>query len=147
MSKWFVTDYLKSLYTTAMTETKSLIHTLYVGIFVCILIQSMLLILLSNHRIIIAVSILISIIVLSRIDIAIEKKKHIQMVRKEKLFYEIFYPEMLETVLNIPLKIRYDQRHAWPYQNSYFKNVVQLYHEDFTLEIFHFKAHINQNHL
>lgn len=139
-----MTEYLKSLYIAAITEKTSFVHKLYASIFVCILIQGILLLLFPNNRNIIVVSIFVFIIFLSRLDIAIEKKKQAQRVRKEKLFYEIFYPEMLQTVLKTSLKIRYNFIQLWPYQGSYFKNIIQVYHEDFALKIVHFKTHINQ---
>jgi hypothetical protein len=95
----------------------------------------------------IIVSIILNVLVLSRLDEVIQKKKQFNMLKKEKLFYEIFYPEMLQIILNIPLKVSHEQNNKWPFQKLYFKNIVQLYHENFVIEMFHFQPQMNHKPL
>ncbi|MDA0872020.1 MAG: hypothetical protein O2987_04025 [Firmicutes bacterium] len=86
---------------------------------------------------------MISLLVLSYVDSFLEKKKELHKKKKESLYYDIFYPEMMSSIMNASFKIQYNHQSLWPYQESYFKRLIHVISEQCSIILYQFKI---QNH-
>lgn len=139
-----MTEYLKSLYEASLLEKKSNLKKIYVLIFLLILIQFILFIRLPHLNLYIAMTIMISLLILSYVDTVLEKKKQRHKMKKESLYYDIFYPEMISSIMNISFKIQYDKQSLWPYQQSYYKQLIHVTSEQCSIILYQFKIQDHQ---
>lgn len=134
-----MTEYLISLYEASLLEKKTNLKKIYVLIFLLIFIQLILLIRLPHLRVYIAITLMISLLILSYVDTFLEKKKQQHKKKKESLFYDIFYPEMMTSIMNASFKIQYDHQSLWPYQESYFKQLIHVISKQCSITLYQFK--------
>jgi hypothetical protein len=139
-----VTDYLKSLYETSIIEKKSTINKMYVFLFLFIFMQLIGIIYLINIRFYISISLFISFLALGYVDTLIEKKKQQYQKKKELMYHEIFYPEMIGLVMNGSFKVNYESESLWPYQNSYFKKLIHVFSEQCSIILYRFSIKDHQ---
>ncbi len=141
-----MTEYLKSLYEASILEKKTKLTLLYHLIFFSVLIQLVILLAFEQVRIFIIVSLIVSILILSLLDQKIEHNTQRMKKKKEKFFYEIFYAEMLSSIMNITLKTKHHHQY-WPYQTHYFNKMTHVTSEHVDLILYQFKIHEHQTPL
>ncbi len=139
-----MTEYLISLYEASLLEKKSNLKKIYFLIFLLIFIQLILFVGLPHLSVYIAITIVISLLVLSYVDSFLEKKKQLHKKKKESLYYDIFYPEMIGSIMNASFKIQYNHQSLWPYQESYFKQLIHVISEQCSIILYQFKIQDHQ---
>jgi len=142
-----VTEYLKALYEASLLEKKTKLTLFYHSIFFSVLIQLVILVAFEQVRIFIIVSFIVSILILSLIDQKIEHNSQRMKKKKEKFFYEIFYAEMLSSIMNITLKTDRHHHQYWPHQTHYLNKMTHVTSEHVDLILYQFKIHEHQNPL
>ena len=139
-----MTEYLISLYEASLLEKKSNLKKIYVLIFLLIFVQLILFITLPHLNLYVAITLVISLLVLSYVDKFLEKKKQQHKKKKESLYYDIFYPEMMSSIMNASFKIQYDHQLLWPYQESYFKKMIHVVSKQCSITLYQFKIQYHQ---
>lgn len=139
-----MTDYLKSLYEASIIEKKSNLKKIYMSIFLFIFIQLIVLIRLPHLRLYMVVSLVISLLVVSYFDTLIEKKNQQHKNKKESLYYDIFYPEMILSIMSLSFKVEHDDSSLWPYQPLYFRKMIHVFSEQSSISLYQFRIQAHQ---
>ena len=123
-----MTDYLKSLYVSAITKKKSPFKWMY-GLSLIMWITAVLVMIYLRDYIVwftIGLSVVLFLIVWLDKKIQIEKQ-HFEL-RKQSLFYQIFYPEMLSQRLSMPFKWQTTPI-KWMLQEDLYDSIASLSYE------------------
>lgn len=124
-----MTNYLKSLYMSAITQKKSPFTWMYVLSLIFWITAVMVMIYLRVYIVWFTVILIVVLFIIVWLDKKIQiEKKHFEQ-RKQSLFYQIFYPEMLSQSLNMPFKWQTTPI-KWMLQEDLYDSIACLLHEN-----------------
>ena len=123
-----MTDYLKSLYVSAITQKKSPFKWMYIMSLIFWITAVMVMIYLKVYIVWFTIGLIVVLFLIVWLDKKIQKeKKHFEQ-RKQSLFYQIFYPEMLSQILSMPFKWQ-TKPIKWIPQEELYDSIACLSHE------------------
>ena len=123
-----MTEYLKSLYVSAITQKNSPLKKIYVLSLIIWIMTVIVMIYLSTYIIWFTIGLSVGLIFIVWLDQKIQIEKHQFEQRKQSLFYQIFYPEMLSQCLAIPFKWQTTPI-QWMIQEDLYASLACLSHE------------------
>lgn len=139
-----MTEYLKSLYEASIIKRKTSLNKIYALVFLFIFIQVILLIHLPRLSVYITVGLVVSLLILTYLDTRIEISKQHSQKKKKSLFYEIFYPEMMMSVMNLSFKVQHHKESLWPFQKIYFEKMIHVSSDACDIILYQFKIKKDQ---
>ena len=123
-----MTDYLKSLYVSAITQKKSPFKWMYILSLIFWITAVMVMIYLRVYIVWFTIGLSVVLFLIVWLDKKIQIEKQHFELRKQSLFYQIFYPEMLSQHLAIPFKWQ-STPIQWMLQEDLYDSIACLLHE------------------
>lgn len=123
-----MTDYLKSLYVSAITQKKSPFKWMYILSLIFWITAVMVMIYLRVYIVLFTIGLSVVLFLIVWLDKKIQKEKQHFVQRKQSLFYQIFYPEMLSQRLSMTFKWQ-STPIQWMLQEDLYDSIACLLHE------------------
>ncbi len=124
-----MTEYLKSLYVSAITQKKSPLKKIYVLSLIIWITTVIVMIYLSIYIVWFVIGLSVGLLLIVWLDKKIQIEKQQFEQRKKSLFYQIFYPEMLSQLLDMPFKWQ-SAPIQWMIQEDLYESLASLSHEN-----------------